>query len=87
MTGYVRENEKGQFETVEEDLSLLHESLALLQVINRQIETVERDNAANRYGRGNVLEVRSPSGDWVMVPLLAAKAQTIHAIALLKEKA
>ncbi len=59
------------------------ELAAVLSEINGQIDEVE--DQARRMGLpGN--ELRDKNGNWVMVPLLSAKVQVLHALTLLQTK-
>lgn len=51
--------------------------------INSQLQTVEHD--AKRRGI-SPHDLQDSSGNWVMVPLLAAKAQALHALVLINQK-
>jgi hypothetical protein len=57
-------------------------STTIIQV-NKQIEAVREQ--AHRAGV-DAIRLRDTNGNWVIIPLLAAKAQCLHALAIINQK-
>jgi hypothetical protein len=51
--------------------------------INAMIDRVEKD--ADEMGI-NPIDLKDNKGNWVLVPLLSAKAQCLHALALINQR-
>ena len=51
--------------------------------INRVIEDVRQQAGEMEI---EAAKLRDSNGNWVMIPLLAAKAQSLHALALINQK-
>lgn len=54
-----------------------------IAMINRQIEEVKKTAKMMEI---EPYEVRDAKGSWVMIPLLAGKAQALHALTLVNQK-
>jgi hypothetical protein len=51
--------------------------------INAQIEEVKKFAKSNDM---TPFEIRDSNGNWIMAPLLAAKAQALHALVLVNQR-
>lgn len=64
-------------------IELGRELVKSLGQVNSQIQSVEQQ--AREMGI-SVHDLRDTTGNWVVVPLLAAKAQLLHSIAIINQK-
>jgi hypothetical protein len=64
-------------------MELGRELVLTMQQVNEQIEAVKRAALVSGIP---VYDMRDANGSFVLAPLLAAKAQTLHALTLINKK-
>jgi len=64
-----------------EPRAIIEQTILTLDEIDRQIR--EMDDVARAMNLETV-QLRDPQGNWPLVPLLGAKAQCLHALAILE---
>lgn len=64
-------------------MELGRELMRTLTQVSRQIEAIEK--AANKDGISQY-SLRDTNGNYILTPLLAAKAQLLHALTLINQK-
>jgi len=64
-------------------MELGRELTRTLSQVNRQIEAVQRDAVAKGI---EAVDMRDTNGNFVLIPLLAAKAQALHALTLANQR-